>query len=94
MTGAVYPLDPVTLVASSEAAREAAKPYAADYQSQTPYNHGGFENFLPPEILERVREELKELPEAESSFDRAQEKLKFSYLPERLPPTPVPCSMP
>ncbi|HPE25216.1 MAG: 2OG-Fe(II) oxygenase [Rhodobacteraceae bacterium] len=86
MTGAVYPLDPVTLVASSEAAREAAKPYAADYQSQTPYNHGGFENFLPPEILERVREELKELPEAESSFDRAQEKLKFSYLPERLPP--------
>ena len=32
-----------------------------------------------------MREELQQLPEAEMSFDRPQEKLKTSYLPERLP---------
>lgn len=82
----VYPLDPETLVASTDAARAAAKPHAAAYQGQSPYPHGGFDNFLPPEILDRVREELRDLPEAEMAFDRDQEKLKFSYQPERLKP--------
>ena len=37
-------------------------------------------------MLDNVREEPKALPEAETSFDRPQEKLKTSYVPERLPP--------
>ncbi len=86
MTKPVYAIDPETLLISSAAAREAAAPAAEAYQSQEPYAHGSFDNFLPPEVLERVKEELKELPEAESSFNRAQEKLKTSYIPERLPP--------
>ncbi|WP_342078257.1 2OG-Fe(II) oxygenase [Yoonia sp. SS1-5] len=85
MNTPVYAMDPETFLVSTAAAREAAAPHADAYQSQTPYPHGSFENFLDPAILMRVKEELRQLPEAESSFDRAQEKLKTSYIPERLP---------
>ena len=81
----VLALDPETLLISSRDAREAAGGLAADYQSRAPFHYGGYDNFLDPAILERVREELKQLPEAETSFDRPQEKLKTSYTPERLP---------
>ncbi len=86
MTEFVYPLDPESLVAPTSDARAAATPFAKEYQSRTPYHYGCVDNFLPPEILNRVRQELEELPEAESSFDRAQERLKTSYVPERLGP--------
>lgn len=83
---AILNLDPETLLISTDAARNAAKPHAETYQNRVPYPYGGFEDFLPPEILDRVLEELSQLPDAETSFDRAQEKLKTSYQPERLPP--------
>ena len=35
--------------------------------------------------MDKVLEELECLPESESSFSRAQEKFKSSYIPERLP---------
>ncbi len=85
MNKPVFPLDPDTLLISSADARKAATPFAEAYQHEQPYPHGAFDNFLPPEILERVKEELNALPEAESNFDRTQEKLKTSYIPERLP---------
>ncbi len=85
MTSPTLPIDPETLSLPSATAKEAAKPYAQAYQSAKPYAHGCIDGFLPPEILERVRKELGELPEAEASFNRAQEKLKTSYSPERLP---------
>lgn len=81
----VLPLDPETLLISTADARAAAEPLAAAYQGRAPYPYGCFDNFLPPEILDRVRAELTELPEPEDSFDRAQERLKTSYMPERLP---------
>lgn len=84
MTRSVLPIDPETLLISTDAAREAARPHAEAYRSAQPYPHGGFDDFLPPEILERVLVELRDLPEAETSFDRAQERLKTSYTPERL----------
>lgn len=83
---AILNLDPETLLISNDDARAAGQPYGETYQNQDPYPYGGFDNFLPEEILERVLAELSELPEAEDAFDRAQEKLKSSYLPERLPP--------
>ncbi|SDW98959.1 Proline 4-hydroxylase (includes Rps23 Pro-64 3,4-dihydroxylase Tpa1), contains SM-20 domain [Ruegeria halocynthiae] len=86
MNKVVYPLNPETLLISSAEARKAAEPFAETYQNEQPYPHGSYDDFLPPEILERVKEELESLPEAESSFDRVQEKLKTSYIPERLPP--------
>jgi len=85
MSSKVYPLNPVELTVETAQAREAAQPYAAAYQSAKPYNHICIDNFLDPAILEKVREDLTTLPDAEAAFDRAQEKLKTSYNPERLP---------
>jgi hypothetical protein len=80
----VLPLDPESLLIPMEAAREAGQKAAEAYRAQKPYPHGCFDNFIDPAILERVREELRELPEAETFFNRPQEKLKSSYQPERL----------
>jgi hypothetical protein len=84
MTAPFLPFDPETLLLPPDAAREAAKPFTDAYRTAAPYPHAGFDNFLPPEILERVITELKQLPESETSFNRAQERLKSSYTPERL----------
>ena len=86
MKNPVLPFDVDTLSLRSSAAKEVGTQHAADYSSRAPYPHGSFDNFLPEEILERVLKELSQLPEAESSFSRAQEKLKSAYSPERLPP--------
>lgn len=86
MQSPVIRFDPDTLTLSTQAARIAAEPLAEIYRARTPYPYGCFDNFLPTEVVERVREELRLLPEAESMFNRPQEKLKSSFLPERLPP--------
>ncbi|MEM9371038.1 MAG: 2OG-Fe(II) oxygenase [Pseudomonadota bacterium] len=85
MSDPVYPIDLETLTIESDVAKAAAAPSAKAYQSATPYNHACFDNFLPEEVVTRVREDLASLPDAEDSFDRAQERLKTSYNPERLP---------
>lgn len=85
MTGPTYPIDPDTLLLDSDTARAAAAPHAEAYQSATPYNHICIDDFFPPEVLRKVRTDLGQLPDAEDSFDRAQERLKTSYIPERLP---------
>lgn len=79
-------IDPETLAISTPAARALGKAAAAAYQSAVPYHYGSFDDFMPAAILDRVRTELRELPEAEDMFNRPQEKLKTSYIPERLPP--------
>jgi len=81
----VIPIDPETLLVPKEAALEGARTAAAEYRARTPYPYGCFDGFLPPEILDRVRDELRTLPEAEQMFDRPQEKLKSQFVPERLP---------
>jgi len=80
------PIDPDTLLINAEEARAFGKAMAADYRARKPYPYGGFDNFMPPEILDKVREELRVLPEAETFFTRPQEKLKSAYMPERLGP--------
>ncbi len=82
---AIYPIDTDRLGLEVEAAREAAQPYAEAYQSAEPYNHICIDNFLPEDLLKRVKDDLESLPEAEYSFSRAQENLKTSYNPDRLP---------
>ncbi len=84
MTAPFLPFDPETLLLPTDAARAAAKPFAEGYKTAAPYPHAGFDNFMPPEILDRVIGELRDLPESETSFNRAQERLKSSYTPERL----------
>jgi Rps23 Pro-64 3,4-dihydroxylase Tpa1-like proline 4-hydroxylase len=86
VTNPVYPLDPVTLLTKADAAKKIGASFAERYQSGKPYNHICIDNFLSPDIIEHVREDLTQLPEqAEASFSRAQENLKSSYSPERLP---------
>lgn len=85
MTQNVFPLDPDTLLADTTAVREIGKSHADRYQSGQPYNHICLDDFLPPEIIARVKADIATLPEAERTFARAQENLKSSYNPERLP---------
>ena len=81
----VINIDPESLLVEKETAIGAARAAASEYRARTPYPYGCFDNFLPPEILDRVRDELHTLPEAERMFDRSQEKLKSQFVPERLP---------
>ncbi|MFU8865274.1 MAG: hypothetical protein ACNA7O_15290, partial [Rhodobacterales bacterium] len=54
---AILNLNPETLLISSDEARKAAEQYAQEYQGKEPYAYGGFDNFLPEEILDRVLKE-------------------------------------
>lgn len=85
MTAAIYPLDPENLLVDSDAAKALGSQYAERYQSAEPYNHICIDNFLPETVMENILSDLTQLPEPESSFSRAQENLKSSYVPERLP---------
>lgn len=86
MSTPVLALDPETLLFPIDEARQIGRTSAEAYRSSQPFPHLSFDNFLPPEVLERVREELQLLPEAATSFDRPQERLKTSYMPDRLQP--------
>ncbi|MDO6727136.1 MAG: 2OG-Fe(II) oxygenase [Cognatishimia sp.] len=85
MTNAAYPIDPNSLLIKTAAAKSLGATHAETYQSGEPYNHICIDNFLPTEAIDRVIEDLKQLPEPESDFSRPQENLKSSYIPERLP---------
>jgi Rps23 Pro-64 3,4-dihydroxylase Tpa1-like proline 4-hydroxylase len=80
------PIDPETLLISADEARAFGRSVAESYRSKKPYPYGCFDNFMSPEILDKVREELRSLPEAETFFNRPQEKMKSAYMPERLKP--------
>ena len=86
MIAPILPFDSESLLLPVDAAREAGRQASEIYQAKKPYPHGCFDNFLDPAILERVTEELRTLPEAETFFNSPQEKLKSSYMPERLGP--------
>jgi hypothetical protein len=86
MSDYFMPMDVETFSLSSSDAKRLGDLHSDAYKNQDPYPFGSFDNFLPPEILARVVRELDLLPEAESSFDRPQERLKSAYSPERLPP--------
>jgi hypothetical protein len=56
MSVTTLPIDPETLLISSDEAREYGRAAAEGYRTKKPYPYGCFDNFMPPEILERVRE--------------------------------------
>ncbi|MDB6178596.1 2OG-Fe(II) oxygenase [Paracoccus sp. Z330] len=85
MTGPTYPMDPDTYLADNKKAAEIGGKFAEEYQSGQPYNHICIDNFLDEKLIDQVKADLMVLPEAETSFNRAQERLKTSYVPERLP---------
>ena len=85
MPVSVIPFNTQDLTLDSTSAKEIGAQFAEKYQSGEPYHHICIDNFLPMEIIEQVRRDLDSLPEAERSFDAAEEKLKSQYNPDRLP---------
>ncbi len=85
MATPIYPIDPDSLLLQTSQAKEIGTKYADEYQSAGPYNHICIDNFLPEQVLEGIRGDLKEMPTPEDAFSRAQENLKYSFIPERLP---------
>lgn len=85
MAEPIYPLDSETLLLDRKSAGEIGKGFAEKYQSAQPYNHICIDNFLPLPVMEKVINDIESLPQAESSFSRAQENLKSSYNPDALP---------
>lgn len=86
MTASLYPLDPETLVASHTETKALGERLAAQYQGRDPYDYGCFDDFLPLEIVARVREEALSMGAKDPEFSSGNEKLKTSYSPDRLPP--------
>lgn len=85
MSDSVFPIDPVELTIPTDAAKALGAARAQSYQSGQPYHHICIDNFLPMDVLEKVRADLASLPAAERGFDAAEEKLKSQYNPDRLP---------
>ena len=85
MSEAVYPLDPETLYIPYNDTKQVGDRLAPQYQGKSPYDYGCFDNFLPPEIIERVREEALSMAEKSPENASANEKLKTSYKPDVMP---------
>lgn len=85
MTDAILPIDPAHLLINAQDAQALGASYADSYQSAQPYHHICIDNFLPMPVLENVRADLANMPDAERGFDAAEEKLKSQYNPDRLP---------
>lgn len=82
---AFLPLDPETLEIEHKKAKEIGASVAADYQSKTPYHHICIDDFLPIEILERVRQEALLMGDRPAEHESGNEKLKTSFNPDRMP---------
>jgi Rps23 Pro-64 3,4-dihydroxylase Tpa1-like proline 4-hydroxylase len=85
MSGALL-IDPETLDFDRDAAKQLGTSLAEDYQSKTPYHYICVDNFLPPEIVERVRQEALQMGEKPAEHESPNERLKTSFNPDRMPP--------
>ena len=82
---AFFPFDPDTLSIEAKTAKELGSSLAADYQSKTPYHYTCVDNFLPEEVIARVREEAMEMGDKPAENLSANENLKTSFSPDRMP---------
>lgn len=80
-----YPMDPETMLMDTADAKRIGQSFAGRYQNAAPYHHICIDNFLPMQMVHKIRADLESLPDAERSFDAADEKLKSQYSPDRLP---------
>lgn len=85
MADPILPIDPKSLTLDSKAAKDLGAGYADTYQSGKPYHHICIDNFLPMDVVHKVREDLASLPDAQRQFESDQERFKSQYLPDRLP---------
>ncbi|HWA98007.1 MAG TPA: 2OG-Fe(II) oxygenase [Pirellulales bacterium] len=82
--GGSFPLS-LDLASNTQEASAYGDALHGEYVSAIPFHHIVIDNFLNPEILDRVISDIQSLPEAAESFARSQERLKSSYDPELLP---------
>ena len=82
---AVFTFDPEELTIEFAEAKAIGAKYADKYQGADPYDHICIDDFLPMDIVEKVRSDIQSLPKADVGFDAAAEKFKSNYNPERLP---------
>ncbi|MDX8353094.1 2OG-Fe(II) oxygenase [Cognatiyoonia sp. IB215182] len=80
-----FPFDPDTLSIESKRAKELGVSLAADYQSKKPYHYTSVDNFLPEEVITRVREEALQMGDKPAENMSANENLKTSFNPDRMP---------
>ena len=85
MADAIIPFNTQSLTLDTATAKQIGADLADSYQGKHPYDHICLDNFLPMPIIEQVRADLDNLPEAQQSFDAAEEKLKSQFSPDRLP---------
>lgn len=85
MSDIAYPLDPDTLFMDPAQAEDYGRAHANTYQSGEPYHHICIDNFLPPSVIEKVREEALKQGEKSPENTSPQEHLKTSYSPDVLP---------
>jgi len=81
----VYNIDKETLFLDPEDAAAIGKSYASQYQSGEPYPYIGIDNFLPLDVLKKVRDEALSLYEKPPEHSSKQEHLKASYNPDTMP---------
>lgn len=82
----IFPLTENLFCDAKEAAKIGAS-FREQYDAAAPYPHICLDNFLAPQILQSVLQDLSVMPEPEESHDRAQERFKSSFNPEELPET-------
>lgn len=85
MTSPVFPLDPENLYIPYAEAKTIGAKLASSYQGKSPYDYGCFDNFLPEEVVKRVREEALQLGSKDPENDSGNEKLKTSFKPDIMP---------
>ncbi len=85
MTSPVYPLNPETLYISYADAKNIGAKLASSYQGKNPYDYGCFDNFLSPDVVNRVREEALALGTKDPEHSSGNEKLKTSFKPDIMP---------
>jgi Rps23 Pro-64 3,4-dihydroxylase Tpa1-like proline 4-hydroxylase len=78
-------IDPVTGLMDAQAAKDKGRDLHDRYVSAQPFPHIAIDDFLPPALLERCLADFPASTDAEHTYNRDQERLKRSYLPEVLP---------
>lgn len=81
----IYNLDPKKINIDVEESERAGKKLSKKYQSTSPFHYICIDDFLPLEILEKVREEALKAGEKSPENTSPQEHLKTSYNPDDLP---------
>lgn len=78
-------VEETTSLFDTELAKEKGLELRQQYLAAQPFPHIAIDDFLPTALLDRCLMDFPSASSAEETFDRAQERLKRSFSPDRLP---------